>query len=97
VPGSFSHSVLVLFNPPIHFFKSLVSHVIIAVENFNLWHAYFLSLSGAGTAMLGERAAMACTVAVEEVITEHYNSQLRLLHERADTKDEEALRQVCLQ
>ena len=54
-----------------------------------------LYLSGAGTALLGQRAAMACTVAVEEVITEHYNSQLRVLHERADTKDEEALRQVC--
>ncbi len=53
------------------------------------------SFSGAGTALLGERAAMACTVAVEEVITEHYNSQLRVLHERADTKDEDALRQVC--
>jgi ubiquinone biosynthesis monooxygenase Coq7 len=45
--------------------------------------------------LLGQRAAMACTVAVEEVITEHYNSQLRVLHERADTKEEEALRQVC--
>lgn len=58
---------------------------------------YRVFFSGAGTALLGERAAMACTVAVEEVITEHYNSQLRVLHERADTKDEEALRQVCCQ
>ena len=30
---------------------------------------------GAATALLGERAAMACTVAVEEVIDEHYRSQ----------------------
>ena len=30
-------------------------------------------LSGAGTAFLGKEAAMACTVAVEEVIGEHYN------------------------
>ena len=29
--------------------------------------------AGAGTALLGEEAAMACTVAVEEVIVEHYN------------------------
>lgn len=29
--------------------------------------------------MLGERAAMACTVAVEAVIVEHYNDQLRIL------------------
>src|SRR5207245_3213777 len=27
---------------------------------------------GAATALLGERAAMACTVAIEEVIDEHY-------------------------
>jgi ubiquinone biosynthesis monooxygenase Coq7 len=30
---------------------------------------------GAATALMGERAAMACTVAVEEVIDEHYQSQ----------------------
>ena len=29
--------------------------------------------SGAGTALLGKEAAMACTVAVEAVISEHYN------------------------
>lgn len=34
---------------------------------------------GAATAMLGERAAMACTVAVEEVIDEHYAGQVREL------------------
>lgn len=28
---------------------------------------------GAGSAMIGKEAAMACTVAVEETITEHYN------------------------
>ena len=32
---------------------------------------------GAGTALLGKEAAMACTIAVEESIGEHYNSQLR--------------------
>lgn len=31
---------------------------------------------GAGTALLGEKAAMACTVAVEDVIVKHYNAQL---------------------
>uniref|UniRef100_A0A182SKZ6 Ubiquinone biosynthesis protein COQ7 n=1 Tax=Anopheles maculatus TaxID=74869 RepID=A0A182SKZ6_9DIPT len=31
---------------------------------------------GAGTALLGEKAAMACTVAVESVIVQHYNDQL---------------------
>ena len=32
--------------------------------------------SGAGTALLGKEAAMACTVAVEEVIGEHYNKSV---------------------
>lgn len=39
-----------------------------------VWHAAGFAL-GAGTALLGERAAMACTVAVEEVIDEHYAEQ----------------------
>jgi ubiquinone biosynthesis monooxygenase Coq7 len=37
---------------------------------------------GAVTALMGEKAAMACTAAVEEVIDEHYASQLeRLEHD----------------
>jgi ubiquinone biosynthesis monooxygenase Coq7 len=39
-----------------------------------LWHVAGFAL-GAATALLGERAAMACTVAVEEVIDEHYAGQ----------------------
>jgi len=39
-----------------------------------LWHAAGFAL-GAATALMGERAAMACTVAVEEVIDEHYRRQ----------------------
>jgi ubiquinone biosynthesis monooxygenase Coq7 len=34
---------------------------------------------GAGTALMGEKAAMACTVAVEEVIEEHYQKQIDAL------------------
>ena len=34
---------------------------------------------GAATALLGAKAAMACTVAVEDVIDEHYRSQLAAL------------------
>lgn len=41
-------------------------------------------LLGAGTALMGEKAAMACTVAVETVIVEHYNEQLRQLMESPD-------------
>lgn len=45
-----------------------------------LWHIGGYAL-GAGTAMMGERAAMACTVAVEEVIDEHYARQRETLPE----------------
>jgi 3-demethoxyubiquinol 3-hydroxylase len=43
-----------------------------------VWHAAGFAL-GAATALLGERAAMACTVAVEEVIDEHYTAQAAAL------------------
>ncbi len=36
-------------------------------------------LLGASTALLGKKAAMACTVAVESVIGEHYNKQAKQL------------------
>jgi len=47
------------------------------------WHVAGYAL-GAGTALLGKEGAMACTVAVEASITEHYNAQLRAL--AADTE-----------
>ncbi len=43
-----------------------------------LWHIAGFAL-GAATAALGERAAMACTVAVEEAIDEHYAGQTATL------------------
>lgn len=43
-----------------------------------LWHVAGFAL-GAGTALLGAEAAMACTVAVEEVIDEHYARQAEAL------------------
>ncbi|MDE2229573.1 MAG: demethoxyubiquinone hydroxylase family protein [Alphaproteobacteria bacterium] len=46
-----------------------------------LWHAAGYAL-GAATALLGERAAMACTVAVEETIDDHYRHQLEALGDR---------------
>ena len=36
---------------------------------------------GAGTDLMGEKAAMACTVAVEKVIGEHYREQQNLLED----------------
>jgi 3-demethoxyubiquinol 3-hydroxylase len=49
-----------------------------------LWSVAGYAL-GAATALLGERAAMACTVAVEDVIDEHYRAQAERLadHDRA--------------
>ncbi len=46
---------------------------------------------GAATALLGERAAMACTVAVEEVIDEHYRRQAEML-----VGEDPALREAIL-
>lgn len=54
-----------------------------------IWHVAGFAL-GAATAMLGAKAAMACTEAVEEVIDEHYDSQVRLLGD-----DEADLRAIC--
>ena len=45
-----------------------------------IWHVAGFAL-GAATALLGQRAAMACTVAVEEVIDEHYAEQAEQLGE----------------
>ncbi|XP_052866117.1 5-demethoxyubiquinone hydroxylase, mitochondrial [Anopheles cruzii] len=49
---------------------------------------------GAGTALLGEKAAMACTVAVESVIVEHYNDQLRRLMDDPQFTDRELLQTI---
>jgi 3-demethoxyubiquinol 3-hydroxylase len=43
-----------------------------------LWHVAGYAL-GAATALMGEKAAMACTVAVEDVIDEHYAGQIEEL------------------
>jgi ubiquinone biosynthesis monooxygenase Coq7 len=51
-----------------------------------LWHAAGFAL-GAGSALMGPRAAMACTAAVEEVIEQHYAAQVEKLGE-----DEKELR-----
>lgn len=52
-----------------------------------LWHAAGYLL-GAGTALLGKEAAMACTVAVESVIDEHYAGQEKELGSReAELRD----------
>jgi len=52
-----------------------------------VWHAAGFAL-GAATALMGERAAMACTVAVEEAIDEHYAAQAAMLgDDEAELRD----------
>ena len=53
-----------------------------------LWHVAGHAL-GVASALLGARAAMACTAAIEEVIDEHYAAQARELGD-----DEAALRDM---
>ena len=55
---------------------------------YPVWHVAGFAL-GAGTALLGEKAAMACTVAVEEAIDEHYAAQRDSLPD-----EEEELREI---
>jgi 3-demethoxyubiquinol 3-hydroxylase len=56
-----------------------------------VWRVAAFAL-GAGTALLGEKAAMACTVAVETVIDEHYQHQLDQLGD-----EEEPLKKKVVQ
>ncbi len=50
-----------------------------------IWHVAGFAL-GAVTALMGEKAAMACTVAVEEVIDEHYAQQSEELNDAPELK-----------
>jgi ubiquinone biosynthesis monooxygenase Coq7 len=50
-----------------------------------LWHIAGFAL-GAGTALLGPKAAMACTEAVETVIDEHYGEQTAALADGSDAE-----------
>jgi ubiquinone biosynthesis monooxygenase Coq7 len=64
------------------FDRLLVEHRVRPTLLGPVWDAAGYAL-GAATALLGERAAMACTVAVEEVIDEHYRQQSEALGEHA--------------
>jgi ubiquinone biosynthesis monooxygenase Coq7 len=60
------------------FKKQIVTRKVRPTALHPLWHIAGYAL-GVATARLGEKAAMACTVAVEEVIDEHYQKQLDAL------------------
>ncbi len=51
-----------------------------------LWRVAGFTL-GAASALLGEKAAMACTAAVEQVIDEHYAQQIAHLADDPELKD----------
>lgn len=74
-----------------HFEQELVRRRVRPTLLHPFWHVAGFAL-GAGTALLGERAAMACTVAVEEVIDGHYERQTGRLAE-----DEPALLEAIRQ
>ncbi|KAL2101527.1 hypothetical protein ACEWY4_003288 [Coilia grayii] len=58
-----------------------------------LWNIAGFAL-GATSALLGKEGAMACTVAVEESISEHYNSQIRALMEADPDRYTELLQMI---
>lgn len=57
-----------------YFSKALPQHRVRPTALLPFWHVAGYAL-GAASALLGSRAAMACTVAVEEVIDGHYAEQ----------------------
>jgi len=60
------------------FAKEIVARKVRPTALHPLWHVTGYAL-GAITAKMGAEAAMACTVAVETVIAEHYQNQLHAL------------------
>jgi len=70
-----------------HFEKLIVERRVRPTVLSPLWHVAGYAL-GAASAMMGEKAAMACTVAVEEVIDDHYREQRdRLSDDEAELRD----------
>jgi ubiquinone biosynthesis monooxygenase Coq7 len=62
------------------FDRELVARGVRPTALHPFWHVAGYAL-GAATAMMGPKAAMACTVAVEEAIDEHYQAQEAALGE----------------
>tara|TARA_Y100000768_G_C23900413_1_gene644766 strand:+ start:452 stop:1039 length:588 start_codon:yes stop_codon:yes gene_type:complete len=62
------------------FNELILEHRVRPTALLPIWNIAGFAL-GASTALIGEKAAMACTVAVEKVIGEHYQEQLGLLED----------------
>ena len=58
----------------------IIKHRVRPTALLPLWNIAGFTL-GVSTALMGEKAAMACTVAVEKVIGEHYSKQQDLLED----------------
>lgn len=76
------------------FEKLIRQHRVRPTALLPIWNVAGFAL-GAGSALLGAKGAMACTVAVESVITNHYNDQLRTLMK--DEKVDPELMQIIKQ
>jgi len=72
------------------FDKMIVERRVRPTALFPIWQSIGYAI-GVGSALLGKEAAMAVTVAVEEVIGEHYNSQLRTMNDQGYTEESEDL------
>ncbi|XP_078415291.1 NADPH-dependent 3-demethoxyubiquinone 3-hydroxylase, mitochondrial [Cetorhinus maximus] len=72
------------------FNELLVDHRVRPTLLMPFWNVAGFVL-GAGTALLGKEGAMACTVAVEESISQHYNNQIRMLMEEDPERHTELL------
>ena len=70
------------------FNELILEHQVRPTAFLPLWNIAGFAL-GASTALMGEKAAMACTVAVEKVIGEHYKEQQELLED-----DQKQLRKI---
>jgi len=62
------------------FEKLIIKHRVRPTALLPIWNVAGFIL-GVSTAIMGEKAAMACTVAVEKVIGEHYQKQAEMLEE----------------
>lgn len=69
-----------------YFDKKIISEKIRPTLMQPLWQMAGFAL-GFATAVMGKKAAMACTVAVEEVIDEHYQNQLNNLEDCEELKE----------
>ena len=72
------------------FEELLVSYNVRPTVLIPLWRLAGFSL-GAGCALLGETGAMACTVAVEDLVTKHYDQQVEEMVRHNPSLDSELI------